>query len=101
VWYMTMMTLLSLPSILPAAVIYLIHCNRTPKEDRFPAAVYFILLAIAAVVACGLTSLWALDVACRPPAGNLCGLIAFPAGSAGAFVAVTVLAWVMTRFGNK
>ena len=99
-WFM-MMVLLSLPSILPAGVIYAVHCNRTPKEDRFPAAAYFILSAIVAVVACGGTNLWALDVACRPPAGNLCGLIAFPAGAVGAFVAVTVVGLMTTRFGSR
>ena len=93
--------LLCLPSIAPAAIFYLIHCNRTAKEERFPLALYIILLSISAVLACFIGITWGIDYACRMPAGNLCGLFGFLIAPLCSLVVVSLLAWGMISFGDK
>ncbi len=97
IWFVT----LSVPGILPAAYFYARHCNRTPRgENRFPLALYVVVLLICAFVA-----FWAgvglgIDYACSgPSAGNLCGLLGvFVAGPLSSFFTVTVISWLMTSF---
>jgi len=93
--------LLCLPSIAPAAFFYVLHRNRTPKEDRFPLALYFIMLLIFAFAACSVGLAWGVESACQKPAGNLCGLSGLLVGPLSSFVAVSVVAWLLTFFGSK
>jgi hypothetical protein len=93
--------LLCLPSVAPAAFLYVLHSSRTPKEDRFPLALYIILLMIFAFVACGVGLAWGVESACQKPGGSLCGLFGVLVGPLSSLVVVSVLAWLMTFFGSK
>jgi hypothetical protein len=94
--------MLCAPSILPAAIFYLRHYNRTPEGKRFPFALYVTALSI-----CAFATFWAgtglgIEFARRKPAGNLCGLYGvFVTGPLGSLIVVTVAAWLMTLFPRQ
>ncbi len=92
---------LCVPAILPAAFFYAGHCKRTPRgENRFPLALYIVLLLICAVVAFWAGVAGGIAYACSGlSAGNLCGLLGpFVIGPLSSIIAVTVLSWLLTRF---
>lgn len=88
------------PAILPAAFFYARHCKRTTRgENRFPLALYIVLLLICAFVAFWAGVVGGISYACRgPSAGNLCGLLGpFVVGPLSSLIAVTVFSWLLTR----
>lgn len=91
---------LCVPACLPAAFFYARHCKRTTRgENRFPLALYIVLLLICAFVAFWAGVVGGISYACSgPSAGNLCGLLGpFIIGPLSAFFAVTALSWLLTR----
>jgi hypothetical protein len=59
-----------------AALLYWQHGRLGPKY-RIPAPAYALVIAVAAVVGYFVGVFNGIDLACSPPAGNLCGLEGF------------------------
>jgi hypothetical protein len=95
------MVILCAPGIVPAAIFYSRHCNRTPRaENRFSLGLY-----VAALLTCAFVAFWVgaglgVEYACsRPSWGNLCGLLGiFVVGPLSSIITITVVSWLMTSF---
>jgi hypothetical protein len=76
------------------------HRRRYEPTDRFPLAVYVVMLLVCAVVAFWLGLVQGASWACRKPAsGNLCGLFGFfISGPLLASLAVVLLGWFLLGF---
>jgi hypothetical protein len=97
----TYMVILCAPAIIPAAIFYSRHCNRTPGgENRFPLGLYVVALSTCAFVAFWVGVGLGVEYACsRPSWGNLCGLLGiFVVGPLSSIITVTVVSWLMTFF---
>jgi hypothetical protein len=97
IWFVA----LCVPGLLPAAYLYARHCNRVRQgENRFPLALYIVVLLICAFVAFWAGNAVGVEYACRgPSAGNLCGLLGvFIVGPLSSFFTVTVISLLMTSF---
>lgn len=87
------------PCIIPAAIFYARHRNRTPEGRHFPLWLYVIALLVGAFAAFSAGTGLGIESACQKPAGNLCGLTGvFVAGPLSALFTVTIAAWLMTLF---
>jgi hypothetical protein len=95
IWFV----ILCAPGIVPAAIFYIRHCNRTP-QNRFPLGLYVVALLTCAFVAFWVGTGLGVEYACsRPSWGNLCGLLGvFVVGPLSSFITVTVASWLMTCF---
>lgn len=95
IWFV----ILCAPGIVPAAIFYIRHCNRTP-QNRFPLGLYVVALLTCAFVAFWVGVGLGVEYACSKPSwGNLCGLLGvYVVGPLSSFIVVTVASWLMTYF---